>query len=51
MEVLKLQVVEVAEKTSKEAVARQFGNDDDELNRILENNNLNEFELPVIGTP
>ena len=43
--------MEVAEKISNEAAARQFGNDDDELNRILKNNNLNEFELSVIGTP
>ena len=42
--------MEVAEKNAKEAVARQFGKNDDELNKILENNNLNEFELHVIGT-
>ena len=42
--------MEVAEKTSKEAAARQFRMcmiDGNELNRILENTNVDEFELPT----
>ena len=46
--------MEVAEKISKEAGAKQFSmcmTDDNELNRILQNSNLDEFELLVIGSP
>ena len=52
--VLKLQAVEVAEKTLKEAGARQFGMcmiGNNELNGTLENTNLDEFELPLFGSP
>ena len=52
--VLKVQAMEVAEKISKEATARQFRMcmvNDDKLNGILENTNLHKFELPVTSSP
>ena len=53
---LELQAMEAAEKTSKEAAARQFSmcmidNDKLHVDRIIGKTKLEEFKLPVIGSP
>ena len=54
--VLKHEFMEVAKKILKEVAAKQLNmcmtvTDDDELSKILENTILDEFKLPVIGSP